>query len=94
MDNASFYRTEWIEQMCANAGVKLMYLPPYLPDLNPIEEFFAELKSFIKRHWKLYEENPEQGYDVFLEWCVDAAGSRKESARGYFRYSGWMIDEL
>ena len=34
-----------------------MYLPPYSPDLNPIEEFFVELKAFIKRKWTLYEED-------------------------------------
>jgi transposase len=57
MDNASFHHTERIAQMCADAGVKLMYLPPYSPDLNPIEEFFAELKAFIKRNWSTYEED-------------------------------------
>ena len=51
MDNASGYEAE----------VKRMYLPPYSPDLNPIEEFFAELKAFIKRMWYNYEENTEQG---------------------------------
>jgi transposase len=51
MDNASFHHSERIEEMCCNAGVKLVYLPPYSPDLNPIEEFFAELKAFIKRNW-------------------------------------------
>lgn len=80
--------------MCADAGVKLMYLPPYSLDLSPIEEFFAELKTFIKRHWRLYEDNPEQGFDVFLEWCVDAVGGRKQSARGHFRHAGRTIDEL
>jgi transposase len=50
MDNASFYRTEWVEQLCDEARVKLMYLPPYSPDLNPIEEFFAKLKAFIKKN--------------------------------------------
>jgi transposase len=49
MDNASFHHTQRIEQMCYDAGVKLVYLPPYSPDFNPIEEFFAELKAFIKR---------------------------------------------
>jgi transposase len=57
MDNASFHHTERIEQKCDDAGVKLMYLPPYSPELNPIEEFFAELKAFIKRSWGTYEEN-------------------------------------
>jgi len=66
MNNASFHHSEKIAQMCADAGVKLLYLPPYSPDLNPIEEFFAELKGFIKRSWSFYEENPDQGFDTFL----------------------------
>jgi transposase len=52
--------------MCAEASVKLVYLPPYSPDLNPIEEFFTELKSFIKRNWTYYEKDIDQGFDVFL----------------------------
>jgi hypothetical protein len=39
MDNASFHHTDRLDQMCRDAGVKLVYLPPYSPDLNPIEEF-------------------------------------------------------
>jgi transposase len=49
MDNASFHHGERIQQMCDAAGVKLLYLPPYSPDLNPIEEQFAELKAFVKK---------------------------------------------
>jgi hypothetical protein len=45
MDNASFHHSGRIKALCANAGVKLLYLPPYSPDFNPIEEFFAELKA-------------------------------------------------
>jgi hypothetical protein len=51
MDNASFHHTKWIEQMCYDAGVKLVYLPPYSPDLKPIEEFLDESKAFTKRSW-------------------------------------------
>jgi transposase len=58
MDNASFHHSERIEQMCCDAGVVLLYLPPYSPDLNPIEEFFAELKAFIKKQWHEYESSP------------------------------------
>jgi transposase len=46
MDNPSFHHTERIEQMCAEAGVKLLYLPPYSPDLNPIEEFLCGIEGF------------------------------------------------
>ena len=94
MDNASFHHTERITQMCYNAGVKLMYLPPYSPDLNPIEEFFAELKAFIKRNWHIYEGNPKQGFDNFLEWCIDVVGGRERSAEGHFRHSGLTVEEL
>jgi transposase len=77
--------------MCHDAGVKLVYLPPYSPDLNLIEEFFAELKAFIKRN---YEENPQQGFDAFLEWCINVVGGKKNSARGHFRHAGLNIEEL
>ena len=93
MDNASIHRSERIEQMCRDAGVILIYLPPYSPDLNPIEEFFAELKAFIKRHWKIYEDHPEQGFDSFLEWVLDVVGGNKSSARGHFRHSGLVVEE-
>lgn len=88
MDNASFHHSGRLEQMCSDFGVKLLYLPPYSPDLNPIEEMFAELKAFIKRNWKVYEEDPDQGFDNFLEWCVDTVGARTKSAEGHFRHAG------
>jgi transposase len=50
IDNASFYRIARVEQLCYKAGVKLVYLLLYLLDLNPIKEFFAKLKRFIKKH--------------------------------------------
>jgi transposase len=94
MDNASIHHTERIRQMCHKAGVMLVYLPPYSPDLNPIEEFFAELKAFIKGSWHNYKENPQQGFDTFLEWCIDVVGRNKQSARGHFRHAGLKIEEL
>lgn len=92
MDNASFHHSERITQMCADAGVKLVYLPPYSPDFNPIEEFFAELKGFIRRNWSYFEEHPDQGFDHFLEWCIDTVGARKASARGHFRHAGLTVE--
>lgn len=93
MDNASFHRSERVEQLYCNAGVKLLYLPPYSPDLNPIEEFFAELKAFIRRNWKEYAENTAQGFDSFLEWCVDVVGARDRSAKGHFRHAGITVED-
>jgi transposase len=47
MDNASFHRSDKIQQMCDDAGVVLLYLPPYSYDFNPIEGMFGELKTYI-----------------------------------------------
>ena len=94
MDNASFHHTEQFERMSCDAGVKLMYLPPYSPDLNPIEEFFAELKAFIKKNWRAFKDTPEQGFGSFLEWCIDVVGGKLDSTRGHFRHVGIMVEEF
>lgn len=93
MDNASFHHSDTIERLCAEAGVKLLYLPPYSPDLNPIEEFFVELKAFIKRNWQNYAGLPQQDFGQFLEWCIDTVGARKSSAEGHFRHAGVSIED-
>ena len=63
--------------MCSEAEVKLVFLPPYSPDLNPIEEFFAELKAFIRRNWHSYEDNPDQGFDIFLGVLTSSVQGKK-----------------
>lgn len=65
MDNASFHHSEWFSRMCTDAGVKLAYFPLRLPDLNPIEEFFAELKGSIRRNWRYYAEDPTENSAPF-----------------------------
>ena len=94
MDNASFHHSDRIKQLCSQARVQLVYLPPYSPDLNPIEEFFSELKAFIRRHWQSYEEHPTQGFGFFLEWCIDTVGAREQSAEGHFRNCGLAIERM
>ena len=93
MDNASIHRSRRVRQMCIDAGVILLYLPPYSPDFNPIEEFFAELKAFMRQNWWIFENDPNQGFDNFLRGCVDVVGSRSKSARGHFRHAGVTIEE-
>ena len=94
MDNASFHRSQRVKEMCLQRGVQLIYLPPYSPDLNPIEEFFAELKAFIRQNWQSYEDHPNQGFDSFLQWCVDIVGAKKQNAEGHFRNAGLRIEEV
>jgi transposase len=51
--------------MCREAGVELVFLPPYSPDFNPIEESFAELKAWIKKERELL--NACESFGEFLE---------------------------
>ena len=66
MDNTSFHRGLRIQRMCDAVGVKLLYLPPYSPDFNPVEEQFAELKALVKKEISIYEEDPYLDFGVYL----------------------------
>jgi transposase len=65
MDNAFFHRLDRLRQICEEASVTLLYLSLYSHRFNPIEELFAELKAFIKKNWRVFEDALEQGFDLF-----------------------------
>ena len=48
MDNATFHKGGRIQQLIQDAGCQLLYLPPYSPDLNRIEQCWSWLKSRIR----------------------------------------------
>lgn len=49
MDNATFHKGGRIQQLISDAGCKILYLPPYSPDLNLIEKCWSWLKSRIRK---------------------------------------------
>jgi transposase len=56
LDNATVHHRGRLMDICNTAGV---YLPPYLPDLNPIEKVFSVLKSQAKRYHLLNGTNDD-----------------------------------
>ena len=48
MDNLGAHKVKGVRQAIAAAGAELRYLPPYSPDLNPIEQAFAKLKALLR----------------------------------------------
>jgi transposase len=51
-DNASFHKALEIKALIEAAGCKLLFLPPYSPDFNPIEHYWAKIKAWIIRFRK------------------------------------------
>jgi transposase len=49
MDNLPAHKNPAVRQIIEAAGAELRYLPPYSPDLNPIEQAFAKLKAHLRK---------------------------------------------
>jgi transposase len=49
LDNLAAHKADAVRQAIAAAGASLLYLPPYSPDLNPIEQLFAKLKALLRK---------------------------------------------
>jgi transposase len=49
MDNLSTHKVAGVKEAIEATGAKLLYLPPYSPDLNPIEMMFAKLKALLRK---------------------------------------------
>ena len=49
IDNASFHKSIKIKALIEQAGCRLIYLPPYSPDLNPIEHYWHKIKTTIRK---------------------------------------------
>ena len=49
LDNLAAHRVEGVRQAINEAGASILYLPPYSPDLNPIEPLFAKLKALLRK---------------------------------------------
>ena len=69
--------------MCRAAEVILEFLPPYSPDMNPIEEAFAEMKAWMKRNNEL-----QATYDDFTKFLEAAPMYMANKAGNHFRSAG------
>lgn len=49
MDNLGSHKGAAVRKAIRSAGAKLLFLPPYSPDLNPIEQVFAKLKLLLRK---------------------------------------------
>ena len=65
MDNAAFHRKKKLRELAAKAECELLFLPPYSPDFNPIEKFWAWLKSRLRKTLSSFQTFDEALADAF-----------------------------
>jgi transposase len=83
MDNLSCHKREGVRRAIEKAGGTLVLLPPYSPDLNPIELAFSKLKALLRQA----ENRSVEALWDFLGRALDAFGA--EECRNYFRHCGY-----
>ena len=59
MDNLSVHHVQEIKEYFHQAGIVLLFLPPYSPDLNPMEEAFSFIKTYLRKHDNLLQVIPD-----------------------------------
>jgi transposase len=89
MDNLSAHKGSRVRDLIESKGCELIYLPPYSPDFNPIEEAFAKIKALLRKA-------EARTHEVLIEAMGWALGMLTErDARGFFEHRGYRaLDQL
>lgn len=83
MDNLSVHKTQKVRELVEGAGCELLYLPPYSPDLNPIEESFSKIKGILRKAEVRTREALIQALGLALSSVT------QEDASGFFEHCGY-----
>ena len=86
MDNASIHHAGYSVEVIESIGCLVVFLPPYSPDLNPIEEVFSSVKSFMKANESILQvtDNVE---DVVTAAFADIT---PEQCQAWINEAGYM----
>ena len=85
MDNLSSHKGGRVSELIEERGCELMYLPPYSPDLNPIEEAFAKMKASLRK----FEARTREALVEAMGRALDAVTAG--DARGFFEHRGYRV---
>jgi transposase len=84
LDNLSSHKVDGVQQAIAAVGATVLYLPPYSPDLNPIEKLFSKLKTLLRKAARRSTEDLWKEIGALLDTV-----SASECAN-YFASSGYV----
>ncbi|CAA9404618.1 MAG: hypothetical protein AVDCRST_MAG78-37 [uncultured Rubrobacteraceae bacterium] len=85
VDNLGAHKSERARELIEKRGCQLLYLPPYSPDFNPIEEAFSKIKGLLRRAGARTREALIEALGV----AISAVSAR--DARGFFEHSGYHL---
>ena len=83
MDNLAAHKGAKVRELIEQRGCELIYLPPYSPDLNPIEEAFSKIKGLMRKAGARTREALVEAMEVAIS-AVSA-----QDARGFFEHCGY-----
>jgi transposase len=83
MDNLGAHRPKRVREIIEERGCELIYLPPYSPDLNPIEEALSKVKHILR---KIAARTKEALIEAMGRALASVSG---EDVRGYFTHCGY-----
>jgi len=87
MDNLSSHKVAGVREAIERAGAELVYLPPYSPDRNPIEQVMSKFKNEIRKR----EPRTKPECDALCGECVD--WFPPDECRNYIRHAGYAPQE-
>ncbi len=85
MDNLSCHKVKGLRELIEQTGARVEYLPPYSPDLNPIEKMWSKVKGILK---KLKCRSEEKLFEGIAEALSKVS---KSDALGWFNSSGYCL---
>lgn len=85
LDNLAAHKTPEVKRLIAGAGATLLPLPPYSPDLNPIEQAISKVKSVLR---SLAKREVKELYTAIEEAL---ASITQEDATAFMRHSGYSL---
>ena len=83
MDDLSAHKVDKVKELIEERGCELVYLPPYSPDLNPIEEAFSKVKGLLRRAEASTRETLIEAMGTALS-AISA-----QDASGFLRHRGY-----
>ena len=88
LDNLSAHKVRGVRQLIEDRGAQVLYLPPYSPDLNPIEQAWSELKQRLRG----VKARVLQQLEPALADALSAITA--QNAQAFFRHCGYGIQKL